>query len=86
MYSQVLLGVGMLGVVLCIGTYLGIKTRPELKRYVETQVRVAGFVVIVLLLLPFLEEVGGFWPTLRARLQEVPRNVQTTIGSCANPS
>ena len=85
MYSQILLGAGVVGIVLSIGTYFGVKTRPGLKRSVETQVRVAGFVVIVLALLPFLEQVCGFGPALKACLQEVPGNTQAAVSRCTIP-
>lgn len=85
MYSQVLLGVGVIGIVLSIGTYFGVKTQPGLKRSVETQVRVAGFVVTVFVLLPFLEQVCDFRPALKACLREVPGNIETAVSRCTNP-
>ena len=85
MYSQILLGAGVIGIVLSIGTYLGVKIQPGLKRSVETQVRVAGFVVIAFVLLPFLGEVCGFGPALKACLQEVPGNIETAVSRCTNP-
>lgn len=85
MYSQILLGAGVIGIVLSIGTYFGVKTQPRLKRSVETQVRVAGFVVTVLVLLPLLEEVSGFGPALKARLRGVPANIENAVGRCTDP-
>ncbi len=56
-----MLRAGVIRVVPSIGTGFGVKTQPGLKRSVETQVRVAGFVVTVLVLLPFLEQSPWFW-------------------------
>ena len=84
MYSQILLGAGVVGIVLSIGTYFGVKTQPGLKRSVETQVRVAGFVVTVFVLLPLLGEVCGLGPVLKACLQEVPGNIETAVSRCTD--
>jgi hypothetical protein len=80
-----MLGAGVIGIVLSIGTYIAVKTRPTLKRSIETQVRVAGFVVTVFVLLPFLEEVCGLGPVLKGCLQEVPGNIETAVSRCASP-
>lgn len=85
MYSQVLLGAGVVGIVLSVGTYFGIKTRPGLKRSVETQVRVAGFVVTALVLLPFLEQLCDFRPALKIYLQKVPGNIEAAVNRCTSP-